>query len=539
MVRSPRIAALVALCLAALVACKKVGDPKPTPTQDPVPAPIELLVEASMPKLAGGLTSLGDYVDKVQPGIGAMMDPQTKKGLARAVGLASLDGAKDDAPVYFLILDPEKGDDGNALLVGVADEAKLRAAAKDATIQIQGGRALVGGKRAVETLAPYAFATLAKKAPPEMAAAVVYVPALLAAYRDDIKAGFEKMKTQLAAVPGGGEKMGRVFDLYLEAVIGLLERSDAIEVRLESTGDLLSLDVAFVPKPGSDLAAFVAVQKPATGGLLARLPAGASPPSLVMVAQTVLGPLRAKLRPVLAELFTTMVGWPLDAESSAALEAWFDELTGEMAMVGDFGGGMRFTQLVGAKSGSDAMANARKLFGRVFGDKPRDVDAMGQKITVSVNQNAGTHEGVGLMSYESKFDLASLPPEVAEMQRKMYGDRMSMLVGGWDDVIGFSIGPDSAKTMPGLIDAARGKAPRLELPTGMARLLEDSRTRGESMAFVMNMTGILAGITGGTAAPSSSGFLMALGFQGGRAHLRFALPAEHANELRTAFSGGM
>jgi hypothetical protein len=558
MERSPRsrfscaALAFAALVTFAIVGCKK--EPVVTkPVEDKqVPPPAGLFLEAALPKLKGGAAGVGAYADKLQPGVGGMLDLQLGNLIGMATGAPSLDGAKPDAPVRLLVMDPKKGKHV-AALVAVADEKKLRESAKSVTIHVKSGHALVGDKDAVEALDGYAFGTLAKRPAPEAPGALVYAPQLLASYGADIEEAFAQLEKTFEG-PGGQASMGKIMKLYKDGILGLLERSETIELRIDASAETASLDLAFVPKAGNEMAAFIAAQKPATGKLLERLPAMTTPPALIMDANLALGPLRDKLRPLLADAIASFAGVAVDDKVRAAIDSWLDQFVGEFVAAGDVGGanGMRMTQLGRVVDAGKAMEATRIFLTAMVGPTgKRTSEMMGIKMTVSGKLDAGSHDGVAFMSYDVKPDFSNLPPEIAATQKGVYGadGTLHTMFGGFDDLLVITMGADPAASMPALVDAARGKGSRLELPESTSKLLADSRARGESFVYVFDIASLMRGAMAAaqglpepTDKVAAAAVVMALGFKDGKAHLRIALPSESLvaiKNMQAGAAGGM
>jgi hypothetical protein len=545
LVKHVSYAALAIATLVTFAACKKDATDTKKVEVPKVPPPAGLLLEASLPKLKGGAAGLGAYADQLQPGIGGMLDMQLGNVLAMVTEMPSFDGAKADAPVRVLVMDPKKGQHA-AALVGVEDEKKLRESAKTVTIHVKDGFALVGDKETVEALDGYAFGTLAKQPAPEAPGALLYVPQLLVSYKTDMEAFFAQMGKTFDG-QASAATMGNLMKIYADGVLGLLERSEVIEVRLNASKDNADLDIAFTAKPGSELALFIAAQKPATGKLLERLPAGSA--ALVMDANLALGPLREKIRPMIHEAMAQFAGVALDDKMHAALDTMLDQFSGEFSMAGDMMGaqGMRMSQLARVSDPAKALAASKAFFDVVAPGGSKTNEVMGIKMTVSVKADAGSHDGVSFISYDTKPDFSSLPPEVAASQKAVYGadGMMHTLLAGFDDTLAVTIGGDAATAMPGLIDAARGKAPRLELNGDQKKLVDDSHARGESVFYAFDIGKLMQGAMVAQGAPPPAAdaapapVVMALGFKDGRAHLRIAVPVATLTAIKNMQQSAM
>jgi hypothetical protein len=522
-----------ACALFVLAACHAGASKETTIAARPtVPAPADLMLEVSLPKLDGGLAGLGAYADKVQPGVGGLVNAQAKQAIASIAGAVSLAGAKEGEPVVLLAVGP-KTSPAHVVLVSVGDEKKLRESATGTGIRVQDGHALIGPQAAVDALAPYAFGWLAHQPAPASPIAILHVPALMAAYRPEIEAGIQQVKGAFDEKPEA-KGAAEIIDAELSGALALLDQSDAAELRLEASAELASVDLALVPRAGTPLATFVAAQKPVGDALLGRLPVLA--PSFVAVGQMYAGPQRDAILGVLAPMLARVLGLPDDAELKASFGQLFDATTGSFAMVGEVKKGeLHLAQLTGATDGAKAAKIARQMFAKLLAPGSHVTQSFGIKTTYTGTPDAGTHDGVALSGYRAEADRSSMVPAVAAAMPFAHG--MSVTFGGWDDVVGAASvsGTDGPALMGSIIDASRGKAPRLQLPAGQAGLLADSRKREESFTMVFDVSGLIAAFKGGAAAaPAKSGVVIALGFQGGRAHLRMALPADHLLEILAA-----
>jgi hypothetical protein len=520
---------LMAACLAAIVACQRVGEPD---RARPLP-PADLLLEASLPDLEGGLAGVTAYAERVQ-WAGLLDRPARLNELARAAGLRDLDGARRDRPLRLLVLDPRPHGSANAILVAVGDVEKLRAAADGAVIRVEDGYALAGDAAAVERLAPYAFGTLVHRAPAPVPDVLLYAPIALTTFGPMIEAQRKQMKAMLGP-PGQPGFLDDMLDSEFAILSGLLRQSTVIEFRVEASAEAIGVDIAFSPRSGSELSGLVSTQKPSTYALLQQLPARSSAPGLVVAGHLELGGFRAQVRATVEASLGRLLGVTLDDDLRAALGAWLDQLEGELAVAGQVGKlGPRADALLGTDAGASAMEKLRAVFQRLAAAGTRPVEFGPMRMLLSANLNAGSHDGVGLMSYDLKYDLSTLPPDAATaLQKGGYGDGFRVVAGGWDEVQGFAVGFDGADSVAGLIDASRSKAARLDLPPGLVRLFEASRARKESLAMVLNLGFSMAP----GAVPSRSGLLLALGFADRRMHVRVALPAEHFIDLRAARAG--
>ena len=173
-------------------------------------------------------------------------------------------------PVRVFIFDPKQHPNAFVELVSVTDAEKLKKSAGDSSkVRIDGNFALVGSATELTALAGYALGTVAKQPAPTMPAAFIFPKAILATHRGDLEGMRATFKTNPAFA-----SMSSFFDAYVDGIIAMLDQSDSIEVRVNASADIVDLDIALLPRAGSNLGKFADAQHPSTYPLLAKLPAG-------------------------------------------------------------------------------------------------------------------------------------------------------------------------------------------------------------------------------------------------------------------------
>jgi hypothetical protein len=518
-VMKPVALVLSILCLAA--GCSKSGA-REAPDSKAVLPPPALLVDVALPSLDGGLAGVRQFADAVQPGMSAMI---VERQLLAAAGVGSLDGAASDAPVHVLVVDPTQHERPMAVVVGVSDANKLKAAADaaGATIRARGGVAVVGPEPVVALVAEWALATLPTAKAPTAPTATAFSATLLANYRTQIAGFGDTMKQTMAATAGGNATAGEIMVAYANGIVWTLENSERLELVLDAGTAGASLTFAVTAKQGSPLAGFIAAQAPSDFALLAKLPAGGAP--MVLAGSWRLGPLRADFLAFMEKILVGFYGAPASAEMTKLLTAWADAATGEIAATIDMAPGrMRMNQLVAVENGAAAHAATGAFFAQ-YAQKPLAVDSMGIKTTFTGKANAITVDGVGFHRYTSTIDTKGLPPEQAQAAT-LFGKEHVGLVGAWDDVAGVTLGGDQAGAKA-LVDASRGKGSPLVLPPRVAADLADVRARKESFYYYMDLGALMTAAVPAAAQvfSGSFGLTMAFGYQGERGHMRFAVSA--------------
>ncbi|HZJ65273.1 MAG TPA: hypothetical protein VFD36_17295, partial [Kofleriaceae bacterium] len=420
-------------------------------------SPPELLASVAIGP-ASTLRNFAAYVDAVKPGTAVVLsDAFVRQGLAQAVGASSLDGLDPGAWSYLLVGSVDGATPAVALLGKVSDAKKLAESAAGAQVMSKGGWAVVGPKPVVERLGPYALATLAAQRAPSAFTATVYLPHLMARFNDQIQGARTSIlagMTQPAAA-----QMADFVNAYVDGFLSLAGDTEKVVVTLEATAALASLDVALIPRAGSRLARFVALQRPSNYALLDRLPDMSA--AVVLGGHFELGPYRARM----LELMATFYSRAATKELIAAMESLIKVMTGEVAVVARFGGpgGMAFTQMFGV---TDAAA-ADRAFAAMLGlfKNGQTFDTLGITMTIKSNPGTVAHDGVALRSYETGYDFAKVPEADRKAMEALYpGHSIAVHLGAFDRLATVAFGPDSLAEAKRGIDAARGKAPRFAAP---------------------------------------------------------------------------
>lgn len=496
-------------------------------------APPELLASVAIGP-ASTLRNFAAYVDAVKPGASvALNDAIVRQGLAQAVGASSLDGLDPASWSYLLVGSVDAAQPAMALLGKVRDGKKLAESAAGVQVMSKGGWAVVGPKPLVERLGAYALATLAAQRAPSAFTATVYLPHLMTRFKDQIDGMRRSILTGLAQ-PAAGQ-MADFVNAYVDGLLSLANDTDKVVVTLEATAALASLDFALVPHANSRFAKFVAMQRPSNYALLDRLPD--MPAAVLFGGHLELGPYRERM----LELMATIYSRAATKELIAAMESLIKVMTGEVAVVARFGGGagMAFTQVFGV---TDSAA-ADKAFAAMLGlfKTGQTFETMGIAMTIKSNPGTVPHDGVALRSYETGYDFSKVPEANRKAMEALYpAGSTAVHLGTFDRLALVAFGPDSLAEARRGIDAARGKAPRFAAPQIVGQLLASSRARKDSIAMMMDIGALFAGIAAAAGGPPRASaevqpMVMSLGCADHNAHIRIGLPATTA---RIAVNGG-
>jgi hypothetical protein len=528
--RSPARAALVLGLFTMAAALPRDASAQAAP-------PPELLATVAIGP-ASMFRNFAAYADAVKPGSGvALNDAIVRQGLASVVGASSLDGL-DPTGWSYLLVGSVDATPSVALAGKVRDAKKLADSASAAHVMSKGGWAVIGPKPLVERIGAHALATLPAQRAPGTLTATVYVPHVMTRFKDQVEAARSSMLTGLGQ-PAVAQ-LAEFMKAYVDGVLSLANDTEKLVITVEATAALASLDLALVPRAGSRLAKFVGLQRPSKYALLDRLPD--MPAALLFGGHLELGPYRERM----LELMATIYGRAVTKDLIAAMEALIKVMTGEVAVVARFspvpgtpGPGMAFTQVLGvtdAGAADKAFAAMLALFknGQTF-------DTLGVATTIKANPGTVQHAGVALRSYETSYDFAKVPEADRKAMEQLYPRGATAVhLGAFDRLGMIAFGPDSLSEARRAIDAARGKAARFAAPQSVGQLLASSRARKDSIAMMIDVGALIAGIAAAAGGPPKAPagpqpIVMTLGCADHNAHIRIGLPATTA---RTAVNAG-
>lgn len=482
----------------------------------PAPTPVDLLATVAIGPVAT-LRDLQAYLESIAPGAGeGLSDRSLRRDLAQAVGVSSLDGV-DPASWMHLLVVSTPGSPEIGLLARVENATVLaRSAGKNALIKQ--GWAVLGSKRVIDRVGGYAIGTLAAEPAPQALGGTVYVSHVLARYRRELDASRKEI-----AVRGQGspDRMMQTMASAADGVIATLGDIERVTATLEVSRDAVALDLALTPKPRSRLAAFVAVQRPSDYALLDKLPASSS--ANVVAGHLEMGPYRDGL----IDLMAAFYGAAGVRDMRTVMAALLKPATGEVAMTWSIAPKTGFSsdQLFGV---SDAAAMDRAIAGALGRFKDGvTVDTPQMTMTIKADPSTPSHDGVALRGYDLAYDLSKAPPDQRVLLERMMnlGGRHARVAAF--DAFGILVNAaDAAAEARRAIDAARGKAARFTPSQATAAFLAGSRQRKDSFAMTLDLTMLIAMMTGPPpAAAPTAPCGISLGFTDRAAHVRLAVPA--------------
>ena len=482
--------------LLVLAACER-GPAKPDPR------PPNLIVDVARSS-STSLDGLRAFVDAIQPGAGAMLD--------EAKLLRPLDGIDLTKPMHLLVVD--RGDErGVVVLAKIGDQKVLDTVQSPASIEKRNGWALIGKQPFLRDVTSYAFSTLVTAPAPAKPTATVYLPRVLALHAKEVDKGREQFGAGMTG------SMAVLMQGYFDALLSIARDTDEVRATLDASGAQGAIDLAFAPRPGSRLAAFIAAQKPGDFSLLAKLPDESA--AMVIAGHLVLGPYHDGFVAAMAAIYQ------IPATSIAKeLEAIMNAANGDIAMTVRLGGGMAMTQLIGMRDVAAANTALDRIHDKLGAGMKLDMGTT--SATLKAIDPAVDHDGVKLRRFDVVYDVSSAPPAQQQVAAVMVppGSVMHDAIGAFDHWLVFAMGADSGTQV---IDSVRGKGAHYTPSPEVTTLLDAARKAGDSIAMILDPSSLLAMMRGSAAAPAP--MLMSIGGGGGQLHLRIVMTTSSVRAL--------
>lgn len=480
---SVRAMRAIAICVIGLV----LGTSQPAQGA-PARRPVAVLGKVTLGS-PSGLDGVRAVIDAVRPGTGATI---TTELLLTSLTPVSLNGLDLAGPVHVLYVDSRVAQ-GFTVVARVSDPLLLTADAVS-----RNGWAVVGPKPLVGLVARWALAALDATAVPPDLVATIYPGAILGRYRKELAAVRKNNSLASAGLPAD------LVDDYLEMAIGFARDTAELAARIDASGDLVALDLAFVPKPRSRLARFVRVQQPSDFTLLGKLPSAKV--VFAGAGRFTMGPYRKGLLELLSKFYGPIAGGKLAPLLGAMMKATTGEFA--MAMHADQGA-MALDSVYGLKQlgAVDAML-ARMLAALI---EPQSYTIGPVTTTMQAVAGSTAHGDVTIRAYDTT--TTGGPPN------PMMPPKTRTQVAAFDSLLLMAANSDATHA----IDAARGKRATYQPTTAQRAMFERSRRRKDSMALVMDLAAF-SGLGMPLKLPPGSNLVFTIGFADGAAHFNIGLP---------------
>lgn len=472
----------------------------------PRPTGLIAMVEIGNDEAHRGLRA---FVEDIKPGSQAELSAasMTPK-FAQVVGAASLDGLDATSPRFAVWFD-DGIDDGVAFIGKFKDSKALTKNLGQATAAFQGDWAVVGKPAVVTKVKGYALEVFPRLPSVSTPTATLDVPQLLRRYRKEIDAA-HKQYVALASTMPNTAQMSAMLDIYFSGLLSMLEDSDQAVMTISADKQLGSVDISLVPRSNTRFATFVSLQKPAALALLERLPA--LPTMMTAAGRFDGGPYRQGLLDMMATFYPQTEGNAM----VTLLRELMATSTGDFAFSGTFslGKGMEFLAVFPMSDATAPVAAVDKFIAWL--GKSRTLTQMGVKTTM-VPAKPATISGVAVRGYNTTLDFSTVPEPQREMTKMMMPTGMVNRIAMVDKLAVVAMSTNPTVTLTQGIAAASGKTAGLVPSGGVARLLATARTHNDSLAFVVDV--------GSMVGKSSMPFMMSLGFEKVRAHMRMVVPS--------------
>ena len=147
-------------------------------------------------------------------------------------------------------------------------------------------------------------------------------------------------------------------------------------------------------------------------------------------------------------------------------------------------------------------------------------EMMGMKTKIQVNKNVFQADGVEVDHYQTTVDLESLPPAQRTAFEAMGMIEQNLYFAAFDKLAAMTSDKDGKSSVTSMIAAARGKQSGFQTPAGLAKVLDASKARKESMVMYMDLGSLVPG--GGTPPIPVKSIVMGMGKDEGALAIRFS-----------------
>jgi hypothetical protein len=459
--------------------------PEVAPESVPVLAMIEL-------PAGNSLGSAAKMLDTVQPGASLQAAASIPIMLTSAAEVGSLNGADLFKPVRAVVLDPKKYPKPVLLLVSVSNAEHLAEAVGKERLVVHKDLALIGAPEAAKAAHDYAFGTLARRPAPEAPHAIAYTQPILASFRGEIDAAKAQIGPMMAMMGGGSDSTTKLLTLYIDGLLAVAEQTERVEAHFASHDTLAGVELIVHARPDTALAGFTQAQTPSNLTLIDMLPAHESP-VVVMAGNVSAGPARQTLVALGDQILASM--WSGNTqEISGWMAQLMDVWTGGFAAMVTSVGTLTPTmvQILDSTDGAEAARITRQLMEKLAASGT-PLEVMGMKQTSTFTPEAFVYDGASVMMQHNRTEIAA--PADAQTAQPATAFEQKSYFTGIDKLFTMAMGQE--QDMRQLIDAVRGKGPRLQTAGALSQAVAASKARNDSILMYMNLGAVLGGAAGG------------------------------------------
>lgn len=476
--------------LLVLAACSSKGAqegeiPEVAPESVPVLAVVEL-------PAGNGLGSAAKLLDALQPGASMQAAASIPIMLTSMAEIPSLNGADLAKPVRVVVLDPKKHPKPVLLLVSVSNADQLAQAVGKEHLVLHKNLGLIGAAEAAKAAHDFAFGTLARRPAPEAPHATAYAQPILASFRAEIEAAKAQLAPMMGMMGSHTDAMTRLLTLYVDGLLAVAEQTDRIEARLAGLDTLAGVELVLHARPDTTLAGFTQAQAPGDMAMIEMLPPHDAP--VVVMAGTIsAGPARQALVAVGDQILASMWSGKTE-EISGWMAKLMDVWTGRFAAMVTSAGTLTpsMVQILESTDSAEAARVARQLMEKLAASGT-PIEIMGMKQTSQFTPEAFVYDGVSVMMQTNRTEIAA--PADAQVAQPATTIEQKSYFAGLDKLFVMAMGQE--QDMRQLIDAARGKGPRLQAGGALAQAVAASKARKDSMLMYMNLGAVLGAAMAG------------------------------------------
>jgi hypothetical protein len=497
------------------------------------PADLIAIAQLGVPRTQ--MARVRNFAGAIMPGLGGTLDERMLGGtLARLIGMPSLDGMDPDKPVELLALDVRGHSQPFAIVVAVADAARLTAQVTQAsgmTMREQGGLAVIGPSKVVAAAGDYALVTLPRLPTPADPTITIFLQTLVRLHESEIERSVHELERSLSTMGSSGGSLSGIMKVEVDLMMDFLHQSDRLTLSVAAGADAASLDFAIKPIAGTTLESFAQSQRPSEDDMVDALPGGAT--GLMVGGGTIdfkqLRPLMASFMPAVWK----MMGKQATPALMQASLGMMDLMTGPFAMTMTtmaLGGKMEMLQVMAVSDGHAALQHMLEVYD-VLASEPLDVGAGAKSVRMSmkVKRNAARIGSTPVMEVQTTYDMSRLDrAERAQMERTLGRGSVS-LIAATDHTLVMALGPGGLARMRAQLEHHKGAG---SLNPDVARARARSRALKESGFFVADLPGLVRSLSpqSGASLPIAQANLeLGYGFADRMPRMRITFPVPARN----------
>ncbi|ACY18899.1 hypothetical protein [Haliangium ochraceum] len=531
--RSSKFSLIWLALVALLAACG--GKPQPAQPVAPEPAAAQAEVPAAAAEAAeltpedepGSLLgyvafqhpvlqmqSLAAFVDAVEPGAGTGISAELMLTVFSeefgAISSAAIDLEK---PLYLLFLD---GFESQPVLVAaVADgDALSEVLRDDIALRLHRGYAAIGPAEALSQVSAFALTRLRDRPLSPEPSVHLRSALLMERYGTPMLAAMRSMGAQTPV-------QAQMLSAYADGVESLMNASESLRISIAPSPEGITVSFASDARPDTDMATFIAAQKPSPYALVGEL---AQPGDPVLFG----GELDFRSVPDLLDSWSELSlpamfpsGVPPEAAEIVAnyMRGWSEAARGDFAMNGSYDpqAGLTLRGVFGVDD-ADAMRETQNGWLTLIKRFPKAMHYSNPRVR---NKRAGN------TSYTYLTAGFQGTPEERKIFERIWGSKLNWANAVSPDRMSLVMGPNARADLDALLKAK---------PAGATHeATADSQARRESLFMYFDVATLVAMAANAPLPPGGrSGIALGLGFEERTVQLRISVPVAQIEAFKLA-----